>query len=71
MIKNQRTAPVFAPLFEHDHLPHPDPLAQPVEHLIDVAEIQAMGEQLSTGRRPARNRAIMRGTSRCGGDEPT
>jgi hypothetical protein len=30
-----------------------------------------MGEQLSTGRRPARNRAIMRGTSRCGGDEPT
>ena len=31
---------------EQDDLPHPDAIAQPVEALVDLLELQAVGEQL-------------------------
>ena len=33
-------------LFEHDDLPHPDPVAQPIKALVDLVELQAIGEKL-------------------------
>jgi hypothetical protein len=43
-LMSRRRAPLPRPLFEHDDLPHPDPIAQPVEAFVDFAEIQAMGQ---------------------------
>ena len=34
------------PLFEHHHLPDPHALSQPVEAFVDLAEAQAMRQQL-------------------------